>query len=250
MDAVVTAGGRISGEFAERSGVTVKALLEVGGKPVIHTVIDAIRGVPEVDKIFLVGPAELAHSPIASSIDELIPDTGDGAANFIAGVERCSGERALFAASDLPFLTIESIRSFLNLCPPDADFCYPVLRKERFLQAYKTTHSKFVALKEGEFTGGCVFQINPAALLANKDLINRVFTSRKSPFKLASILGWSFCLRLLTHTADIAHCAKRGSELMNSNCRVVVNCPPELAYDMDNPEDYEFALRYAGGAYA
>ena len=89
-----------------------------------------------------------------------------------------------------------------------------------------------------------MFLLNPQALLANPETIQRVFQSRKSVIKLASILGWAFCLRLLTRSIDPAGCARRGSELIGCDCRVVENCPPELTFDLDDLSDYEYAMRH------
>ena len=214
MDAVVTAGGRISGEFAKQTGVTVKALLEVGGRRVITTVVDALRGTPGVERIFVVGPEDVLRPVIGDCVEEIIPEALDGATNFLMGLERCSGSRAVFAASDMPFIDSQAISSFLEMCPGQADFCYPILRKESYQAAYPGVPSTFAPLKDGNYTGGCAFLLNPEAILANRQTITRVFESRKSVFKLASILGWTFCVRLLTRTASVDMCAKRGSQLI------------------------------------
>ncbi len=244
MDAIVTAGGRIRGEFAARGGVTVKALLQVGGRPVIRTVVEALRSVPDVERIFAIGPESELRSLVGDSVDEIIPEVESGAENFLMGLERCSGDTAVFAASDLPFLTADAIQAFLSICPRDADFCYPILRREQFLGMYPGAHALFVRLKDASYTGGCVFQVRPRALLANRGLIERVFMARKSPLKLASILGWGFILRLVTGTADVDRLAKRGSEIVGCACAAVRDSPPEVAFDLDDLGDYEYAIRH------
>ncbi|MBV9232457.1 MAG: NTP transferase domain-containing protein, partial [Candidatus Eremiobacteraeota bacterium] len=44
MKAVITAGGRIDGEFARVAGTTVKALARVRGATMLQRVVDAVRG--------------------------------------------------------------------------------------------------------------------------------------------------------------------------------------------------------------
>jgi molybdopterin-guanine dinucleotide biosynthesis protein A len=245
MDAVVTAGGRISGEFAEQTGETIKALLEIGGRRVITTVVEALRETAGVERIFVVGPEDELRPVVGDMVEEIIPEAPDGATNFMLGLERCSGSKAVFAASDMPFINAQAVGSFLETCPKDADFCYPILRKEGYMKAYPGVPSTFAPLKDGNYTGGCVFLLNPEAILANRQTITRVFESRKSVFKLASILGWTFCVRLLTRQASLDACAKRGSQLIGCRCSVVDNCPPELTYDMDDLSDYTYALTHA-----
>jgi molybdopterin-guanine dinucleotide biosynthesis protein A len=252
MDAVITAGGRISGEFAGKAGVTLKALIRIGGEPVICKVVRALREQPEVRRIFVVGPENLADSAVADLGVEILPETGDGAANIMIGLTSCAevGSKALLAASDLPFTTADVVKSFAGMCPQDADLCYPVVRKERFLAAYPGCPVKFESLRGGQYTGGSVFLIDPQSLIKSRDMIERVFNLRKSPLKLAGLLGWWFSVGLLTRTVSVDSCARRASELIGCKCLAIVDSPPELAYDMDDLYEYEYAIRHSGASNA
>ena len=46
-DAIVMAGGRISGMYARAAGTTIKALVPVCGVPVVRRVVEALRTVTE-----------------------------------------------------------------------------------------------------------------------------------------------------------------------------------------------------------
>lgn len=243
MDVIITAGGKISDEFASVTGQSVKALLIIGDKPVIDSVIDAVSGLSDVKKIFLIAPKELGETLEADPKIEIIDDTGDGALNFLMGIDRCSGNRVLFVASDLPFITTEALQKFIHLCPSNADFCYPVIRKEQFLSTYPDSPVKFESLRGGCFTGGCAFLVNPTVLQQKRDTIEKVFSYRKSPLKLASLAGWRLILGFLTRTASVEGCAERASKVMGMKCCAVLDSPPELAYDMDDLDDYRYALK-------
>jgi molybdopterin-guanine dinucleotide biosynthesis protein A len=251
IDAIVTAGGRITGEFAEKGGVKIKALLNIGDRPVISRVLETLRSVHEIGRIIVIGPEEIRDSQASDLADEIIPEGENGDANLMLGLEACiNSSRVLFAASDLPFLTPQSIGRFIAQCDGEGDFFYPVLTKKEFIEAYPESKILYARLRDGLYTGGCVFMINPSALLANREMIERVFNSRKSLVKLAGILGWSFVIKMLTRTLSIDDCVKRGSELIGCKCRVVADSPPELAYDLDDINDFEYALIHAGRVYA
>lgn len=251
MDAIVTAGGRISGEFAENAGVEIKALINIAGKPVIESVLEALRGVPEVEKIILIGPEEIRSSSAVAIADEFITESPDGAVNLLMGLERCSGSnRAIYSASDLPFLTSDAINKFLGICAPGGDFYYPIMKKEQFLATFPDIEIEYARLNDGLYTGGCVFLLNPQALLTRRKMITDVFNARKSLVKLASILGIRFVFKMLTHTLTVEDCVRRGSEIIGCDCRVVENCPAELVQDLDDLNDYNHAVRHAEGVNA
>jgi molybdopterin-guanine dinucleotide biosynthesis protein A len=118
--AVVLAGG--GPEPALAPGLPSKAFLEIGGRPLVRRVVDALRGCAAVERIMVVGPAE----PLADAVGadaEVVPEQASLMDNLAAGVERVNGRgQVLAVASDLPLITAESISSFLGRCNDGADF--------------------------------------------------------------------------------------------------------------------------------
>jgi hypothetical protein len=138
------------------------------------------------------------------------------------------------------------VQRYLGMCSPGADFYYPILRKEQFVAAFPDSQIEYARLEDGYYTGGCVFLLSPRPLLANRPLIERVFSSRKSLIKLASLLGWRFVVKMLSRRLSVDDCVRRGSQIIGCDCRVVVDSPPEIALDLDNISDYNFAVLHAG----
>src|SRR5690242_6877108 len=65
LDAVITAGGRLSPDAAAHFGTDVKALVRVNGKPMLATVVDALRATPGIGRIVVVGPSSARAAAIA-----------------------------------------------------------------------------------------------------------------------------------------------------------------------------------------
>lgn len=252
LGVVVTAGGRVSrahflppdppaGDGA-RSGVLPKALLTVGERTLLETVLDAIRATGRVERVVVVGAAELQRW-LSSPSETLLPEQGEAHENLLAGLQALAGyPRVLYLTSDLPFVTAESIRRFLDDCPTEAQLCYAVARREPFEARFPRSPSTYARLKDGEWVAGCALLIAPPALLERAEWVRRVAQRRKSLWQLAMLAGgrilWKFVTRQLT-VADVEH---RAEQLLGVRCRAV-ECAPELAYDIDTPEEYAYARR-------
>ena len=68
IPAVVTAGGRLSGDLAARAGSEIKALASVGGSTVLARVLSALEGSPQVGQVVVVGPRE----PLLTHVGERV----------------------------------------------------------------------------------------------------------------------------------------------------------------------------------
>lgn len=98
LTVVVLAGGR-----GTRLGGVKKALLDVGGKPIVERVLDAVR--PLSDEIIVVDNDDsLAHLPGV----RIVPDTETRAGVLTAlysGLSAATSELCLVVACDMPFLS-------------------------------------------------------------------------------------------------------------------------------------------------
>lgn len=239
LDAVVTAGGRLSPEAAKRFGTDVKALVEVGGKPMIATVVGALRATPGIGRIVVVGPASARQA--ASGVDRWIDELATGEENLLAAIGAASTKRIVMSASDLPFVTAASYESLIAKTPTDVDAGYPVFRRDEFLRAYPGGRKSFAALADGEWTGASAFVLDRRPLAGDDRLIRRAFGARKSLFALASLLGPGLLAKFVTRRLTIADVERRAGELMHANVRAVYGADPALAMDCDDPADLAYA---------
>lgn len=246
VDAVVLAGGRVSGFFAREAGTRVKALAPVGGVPMLRRVTEALQVATE--RVCVVGPEEVQEAASPGCLWEA--EGRSAPENALAGVRRLAAEagkgsderRVLLCAVDTPFLSPAALRDFLERAP-EADLCMPVVRRERFVAAYPGGLGIYVRLAEGAYTGGCQWLLRPTPLLGSQELLARLHYARKSQLAMARTLGGAFVWRLVTRQLRLADVETRLSELTGCACRAVDDCAPELAFDVDTILDLRDADR-------
>src|ERR1700733_12127612 len=113
MKAVITAGGRIDGAFAEAAGTTVKALAPVRGATMLERMIGALR-VARVSEIAVVGGEEV-RAECGSTIERFVPESESGSENLLRALRAWpENERLIYATSDLPYVTPAAIGDFIK----------------------------------------------------------------------------------------------------------------------------------------
>ena len=247
VDAVLPAGGRISSDVAREAGTQIKALLQFGGITVLEQSLRTVRATGRIDRIVVVGPSEIA--PHAEHLaDAVLPEADSGAGNIMRGLQwlrmATGGNdpgRVLILTTDLPFLRPEAIKGFLDGCPPELDLCVPVIERHEFELRFSRPPARYVHLRDGEWMIGCAVLINPAAILRNYRMVERVFAARRSQFGMARLLGPRFIWRFLTRRLTIEQIESKCLEMLGCTGGAIRGCAPELGFDIDYPEDYRYA---------
>jgi hypothetical protein len=66
---------------------------------------------------------------------------------------------------------------------------------------------------------------------------------RKNPIRLGSLIGWRILWRFLVGQLSVQELERRAEQLLGCRCKAIVADLPELAFDVDKPEDYALAQR-------
>jgi molybdopterin-guanine dinucleotide biosynthesis protein A len=240
--AVVLAGG--GPEPALAPGLPNKAFLEIGGRPLVRRVVDALRGCAAVERVLVVGPAE----PLAASIGadaEVIPEQASLMDNLAAAVARAGGRgQVLAVASDLPLITSDSIASFLARCNDGADFYYVIVPQESIERSFPTARKTYVKVTDGTFCGGSVLCFNSDVLDRVRPFVEQVINARKKPWLLAQLFGWGTVMKFASGRLSISEMETRAREVTGLVGRAVTVDGPELALDVDadRPENLQAIL--------
>lgn len=247
LPAVVTAGGRLEGALAQATGQTVKALISLDGTPLLQRVLSALEGSGVIRETVVVGPMELL-APHVSHPNRLLPEAESGIDNLSRGLEAIdAGEGfALVAASDLPFISVESVRWLVENAPQDADIVFPITDRQRYEARFPGTPGTWTRLREGELTASSVLLMRPAALERNRALIARAFQARKSQWQMAQLLGLGFALRFATGRLSVSAAEARVTALTGCRCKALFHAPPPLACDLDTHEEWLYLKDLAG----
>lgn len=256
VDVVLPAGGRITGEFARVSGQEIKALIVVSNKTALRRAIEALRATGRVGKIVVVGPEETQSEARNAGADAALPEGVSGPENFFRGLDwleqnftpspgSANENRVLIAATDLPFLSAASLIRFLDACPASAAIAVPVISQAAMEAHFPALPGAYVPLREGPVTTGCVFLVAPNVLRRNQAHIEAIFEARKNQIAMARLLGLGFILRYVLRRLSIKDIEIQCRRILDCSGAAILDSAPELAFDMDTPEEYAYAKAYA-----
>ncbi|MGQ9525719.1 MAG: nucleotidyltransferase family protein [Armatimonadota bacterium] len=237
---IVLAGGRASDKMQKATNQPILPLVEIAGRPMLSYVIDALARSQSVSGIWVVGPAEL-RPILAPAV--WVQEAGSMLDNIRAGISACRPDAfVLLCTADVPFLTPEAVDDFVSRAVASgADMCYPIVAKEVVLARYPVMRRTFVRTRDGAFTGGNMVVLRTSFFPALAPAVERVRTARKSPLRLAAVLGPIVILRLVTGTASVADIEARAAKLFGGSLRALVTDYAEIAADVDDPSDLKVA---------
>lgn len=244
---VVLAGGRIPQKLGDATGCQIQALVPINGRPMISYVLEALRAAKTVSQIFAVGaePLRSAVGGVVSADKQVVfvPEVGEMLSNIRAGLAatKASGF-VLLSAADIPLLTPEAVDDFVRRAAVlNSDFCYPIVTKEAVQAKYPGMGRTFVGTKDGVFTGGNLFLLKAEFFDRLAPAVEKVRAARKNPIKLAALLGPATLLLFAVKRISIEQVEKRAARLFGGKLRAVVSPYPEIAADVDKPEDLRAA---------
>jgi GTP:adenosylcobinamide-phosphate guanylyltransferase len=242
--AVVLGGGDPGDPFAAAHGVSVKALIPLGGEPMALHVLRALRGSGRVSRVVYVGPTT---PELDALIDERVTDHGTLLSNLEAGVEALAvaglapGERVLVATADIPLLTPEGLAGVLAAAPENAGLVYPVVRREDCERAFPGVRRTYARLRDGTFTGGNVFLLDPRLVGQFLPRLREVLAARKAPLRLARLIGPGVLGRLLLGRLTVSELETRVSALLGVPARALITPHAAIGSDVDQDADLRLA---------
>lgn len=242
--AVVLGGGDPGDAFAASHHVNVKPLIPIHGHPIAAYVLHALKNSGLVARIAYVGPTT---PELESLIDHRITDHGTLLSNLEAGVDALNkeglhaGERVLIVTADIPMLTAEQVRSVLAASPTDAGLVYPVVRREDCERAYPGVKRTYATVRDGTFTGGNLFILDPALIHQFLPKLREVLAARKAPLKLAGIIGPGILLEFVTKRLTIQKLEQKVSQILGVKARALVTPHAAIGTDIDKDADLELA---------
>jgi GTP:adenosylcobinamide-phosphate guanylyltransferase len=246
LDAILPAGGRLDAALAAKVGTGVKALIEIDGKPLLEHVFDAIQSSGMVRRTVLIGGPEV-RAAYGTRATIVLEEADSGPANMYNGLEGLMAEpdppsRILLATTDLAYVRGEHVKRLIEMSPIDRQIVVPAVRRADFEAAYPGTSSTFVKLKDGEFTLGGMFLIDAEAMRSMRPHAEKVFNQRKSKIGMAKLLGLGFALRFAMNRLSLLDIEKKIVSLLGCSAAPVPGAPAEFAYDIDDWEDYSYAI--------
>lgn len=248
LPSVILAGGKAKPDMIALTGKSNRSQVVVGGKTLLRHVVDALQSAGmdggTLGPIAVVGdvPADAAYTTVA--------DAEDFVANVFGGLA-CfpNAPYVLIATSDLPFLTGAVVGEFARGAweraqSEQADIVWPVVPVALCYARYPGVKRTALRLREGVFTGGNLALVRPGFLLAHHAQIADAYAARKTPLRLAAMLGMGTIGRLVlsqkVHAGllTIPLLEARVGKLLGGRACAYLSHSPELATDLDRPSDF------------
>jgi GTP:adenosylcobinamide-phosphate guanylyltransferase len=223
-----------------------KAFYKIKGKCMIEYVVEPLRKSSYIERIAVVGPKDELEPVIGDAVDIIIEGTNSIVSNIFLALEYFPGQKEiLVVTSDIPMITRDAIEDFIARSRlKKVDLCYPIVDKKVNDSRFPGVRRTYARLWEGRFTGGNVFYFNPAVKDKCKDFVEKMLEYRKSPAKMAGVLGFWFLLRLALGILTINAIQKKCESLLGIRGAAIISPYPEVGNDVDRLSDLEFIEKY------
>ena len=254
MDAIIAAGGVPTSDdpLYQYTQGKPKALLDIGGKPMLQWVIDALSQAQTIDNIIVVGcqehqneltcPKPITFLPIQDNILKTVQTGGEALQKI-----NPSAEYVVLTSCDIPGATPQGIDWVVNAAlENEYDVYYNAITRAVMEKRYPASGRTFTKLKGLEVCGGDLTVVKASLLSTDKEIFERFFDARKNPFKIASLVGYDTLFLLLIRRLTLERGVARISQRAGINARVML-CPyPEIGMDIDKPYHLEMLRRDLG----
>jgi len=234
----VLAAGKISPELQQATGADTRALIPVGGRPIIDRLLDAVMEAKLIDGVKVVC-AE--GSPLIDHLGDLavVAQGPEYLDSIRAGLDAFpEADRVFIVTGDLPLMTAEALDHFCGeVLHSDASIIYSIVRKEDCERVFPGGRRTYFRLQDGLYTGGNVGVVSRGFMAQHGHQLQKTFEMRKSPLRLCTLLGWGFVMRLLLGRLSLEDIAGRIEQLLGSSAHVIRSPYPEIGFDVDKPSN-------------
>lgn len=254
--AILLAGQRPGeNEFAESHGVAAKALIPVGGVPMLERVVRTLLASLGIARIVVLAQdaPSLLRGDLAWMKDEARIATAEAGEGISESIGRIAGGEAapwpvLVVTADHALLTSEMVAEFLSRAGGDASVA--VVERKVVEAAYPETRRTWLRFSDGDYSGANLFALMTDRAEAALALWSKVERDRKKALKLLMFFGPWLALRALTRTISLEGALRIAGQ--KAGLRVMpVRLPfAEAAIDVDKQADLDLVEQILAGAAA
>ena len=256
VDAVVLAGGGNAIALPSGEMPAYSALLPFGHSPAIGFILAALRQVPQVGRICVVGSEATLRPALGDAADGLsfVPAGDTLIESMYRGLAHFADSRmVLLTTGDVPLITPAAILAFLANCRkvettfPENLFL-PVVPRGSFTGAFSQITQGFSRFRDLSIRYGNLMLADPR-LRENPQItrrMNALFRSTMTPITSALAfglgVGLSYVLGVhLWHLLSLEQMARLASSRFALGLIPVVTEYPEITLDIENSANYAFA---------
>jgi GTP:adenosylcobinamide-phosphate guanylyltransferase len=241
VTAIVLAGSRPGGDpLAKAHGAQLKALITVGGKPMVRRPVDALLASDRIGQVRVLSQRpELLKPALPRNKRVSIEQSGDTIAATLEAY--CFDPKVewplLVTTADHALLTSDMIEDFLSLARR-GDIAVGVVEKRNLMYRLPQSERTWIKFRGGAYSGANLFLLASPRVLPALELWRSAEQGRKKPWRLLSVLGPLNLLGALLRLRTIDQTLGTVGSKLGLNTIAVELADPLAAVDVDKPGDH------------
>lgn len=253
--AIILAGKRPDRDpVAEAAGVACKSFAPIGGRPMVHRVLDALAVARQVGPRVLCGPPQslIAHEPGLKArletreVQWIASQSTPSLSTYHALQAFPDNKPVLVTTADHALLTPQIVDYFCNEASRlRCDVAVGLTAYEGVMAAFPGTRRTAIKFKNGAYSGCNLFGfLNPRSDRAAQ-FWRQIEGERKKPLRMMRILGLGTVVRYLLGRISLNDGLELLSNKMQVSVRAVLLPFPQAAIDVDSVDDWHFVQSLA-----
>ena len=255
--AIILAGSRGETDpLAAHFELPLKALVPVGGYPMLGRVARTLLACPSVAQVLVVAQKpELLACPELLWLAETPRVALAGSPHGIAAsvLELAGTEAApwpvFVTTADHPLLTPDMVEHFLAESS-QYDCSIGVVERDLLSASYPGSQRTWMRFRAGDYTGANLFTVSTPRTAAGLEILAKAETRRKNQLRMLWHFGPALALGAVMKALSLAQAVERGARRLGLRATAVTMPFAEAGIDVDRLEDRQLAESILAGRQA
>jgi molybdopterin-guanine dinucleotide biosynthesis protein A len=253
--ALILAGSRgASDPLASAEGVRHRALLEVGGEPMLMRVVRALRATRGIGRltVSIEEPGALDALPELAtlrrqgilSVHKSLPSPSRSVLDVLEGLP--PERRVLVTTADHALLRPEIVERFLaDAEQSGADLALGLVAESLLRESFPESKRTYIPFRDDGYSGANLFFFRTPQARAAATFWVRAERFRKRPWRLVASFGVASLALFLLRRLDLGAAMERASRAIGARIVAIPLAFAEAAIDVDKPADLVLAREIA-----
>jgi GTP:adenosylcobinamide-phosphate guanylyltransferase len=235
------------------AGVRCKALIPIGGKPMVVRVVDAVKQARSTGRVILCGPPweevslhPVLHERIACGEVKWVESEATPCRSLLSALE-VEGTRTpvLVTTADHALLSAPLIDHFCKEAfKRPADVVVGLARHGLVMSTFPGTRRTALKLKDGVYCSCNLFAFMTDQARKAPEFWQRIERKRKKPMRLVWAVGVTTLFQFLLGRLSLPQALQRVSDKIRIRADAVILPFPEAAVDVDTPHDLDIVRQF------